>query len=83
MLHGLLRAGAAPDARPAGSGPTALQLAAAANYPALVALLLGHGAAVDAADADGATALQAACLAGFLEVVRLLLWQVRMPLPRS
>ena len=74
VLHGLLEAGATPDARPHGD-PTALVLAATRNYPVIVSMLLDHNASIDAADGDGVTALQVACFAGFLEVARLLLWR--------
>lgn len=73
VLHGLLEAGATPDARVPGDA-TALALAATGNYPVIVAVLLDHNASIDAADGDGVTALQVACFAGFLEVARLLLW---------
>ena len=72
-MNGLLVSGAAPDARRDGEA-TALLLAATRNYPAIAAQLLKYNASIDAHDRDGVTALQVACFAGLLEVVRLLLW---------
>ena len=50
-----------------------LHLAAHANKPKIVEILLNHGALVDAIDGSRRTALHIACEHGFTEVVELLL----------
>ncbi|MFC4726623.1 ankyrin repeat domain-containing protein [Coralloluteibacterium thermophilus] len=63
----LLERGARPE--PAGGRPALLAAAAGDDDPAGVALLLRHRARVDAADAQGRTALMVASAAGNAEIV--------------
>ncbi len=70
----LVEAGADPNVQAPGYyGRTPLQQAATAGHHQVVALLLRWGSVVDAADAQGTTALHLACIHEQENVVRLLL----------
>ena len=65
--------GADPDAQDPKSGSTMLSIAALMGHTEIVALLLEHGADVNAKSRDGGTALHAAAFLGRIEAVKLLL----------
>ena len=65
--------GADPDAMDPQSGSTMLSIAALMGHTEIVALLLEHGADVNAKSRDGGTALHAAAFLGRAEATKLLL----------
>ena len=65
--------GADPNAQDPQSGSTMLSIAALMGHTEIVALLLEHGADVNAKSRDGGTALHAAAFLGRVETVKLLL----------
>lgn len=69
----MLTDGADPDAKDPRSGSTMLSIAALMGHTEVVALLLEHGADVNAKSRDGGTALHAAAFLGRVETVKLLL----------
>jgi len=68
-----LTEGADPNAHDPQSGSTMLSIAALMGHTEIVALLLEHGADVNAKSRDGGTALHAAAFLGRAETVKLLL----------
>ena len=69
----MLTDGADPDAKDPQSGSTMLAIAALMGHTEVVALLLEHGADVNAKSRDGGTALHTAAFLGRAETVKLLL----------
>ena len=69
----MLTDGADPDAKDPQSGATMLSIAALMGHTEVVALLLEHGADVNARSRDGGTALHTAAFLGRAETVKLLL----------
>ena len=65
--------GADPNAKDPQSGSTVLSIAALMGHTKVVALLLEHGADINARNRDGGTALHSAAFLGRAETVKLLL----------